>query len=378
MRCSALAITRLVVLGSVTIPWMGTRAAEPADSTLERGFTQTVRPFLARYCIGCHGGSTPAAQFDLRPYSALAEVVRDYPRWTQVMERLSVQEMPPKQAPQPPADARQIVIDWVHAVRMNEARKNAGDPGPVLVRRLSNAEYNNTIRDLTGVDIRPTREFPVDPANTAGFDNSGESLSMSPALLNKYLQAAREVGDHMVLTPGGFAFAAHPMLVATDREKYAIKRIVDFYERQPTDYADYFLAAWRFKHRAVLGQPGSTLAAVAADSKLSPKYLPMVWQIIEAAQDEVGPIAKLRAMWRALPTPMGKQPDLARTDCIVIRDFVVRIRKHTAMEFAAPVVNGLSAYSQPLLNWKYRQFNSHRRDFDHAALRMKTDPPPVV
>ncbi len=107
-------------------------------------------------------------------------------------------------------------------MRQNEARKNADDPGPVLARRLSNAEYNNTIRDLTGVDIRPTREFPVDPANTAGFDNSGESLTMSPALLNKYLQAAREVGDRMVLTPDGFDFAPHPMLVETDRDRYAI------------------------------------------------------------------------------------------------------------------------------------------------------------
>ena len=77
---------------------------------------------------------------------------------------------------------------------------------------------------------------------------------MSPALLNKYLQAAREVADHMVLKPDGFDFSPHPMLVETDREKYAIKRIVDFYERQPTDYADYFQAAWRFKHRAALGK----------------------------------------------------------------------------------------------------------------------------
>src|SRR5205814_10640364 len=69
-----------------------------------------------------------------------------------------------------------------------------------------------------------SKEFPVDPANTAGFDNSGESLTMSPALLNKYLQAAREVGNHMVLTPDGFDFAPHPMLVETDREKYAIQR----------------------------------------------------------------------------------------------------------------------------------------------------------
>lgn len=53
----------------------------------------------------------------------------------------------------------------------------------------------------------------------------------------------------MVLTPSGFDFAPHPMLVETDREKYAIQRIVEFYERQQTDFASYFEAAWRFKHR---------------------------------------------------------------------------------------------------------------------------------
>jgi hypothetical protein len=67
-------------------------------------------------------------------------------------------------------------------------------------------EYNYTIRDLTGVDIRPTREFPVDPANTAGFDNSGETLAMSPTLLKEYLNAAREVASHMYLREEGFAF----------------------------------------------------------------------------------------------------------------------------------------------------------------------------
>ena len=75
------------------------------------------------------------------------------------------------------------------------------------------------------------RQFPVDPANQAGFDNSGESLTMSPALLNKYLKAAREVADHVVLTPDGIDFAPYPMLVETDREKYAIQRIVSFLRR---------------------------------------------------------------------------------------------------------------------------------------------------
>jgi hypothetical protein len=237
-------VALLVALGSAATPSL--RPADTTNTDLERQFAQTVRPFLASYCIVCHGGARPAAQFDLRRYDTMKSVIQDYPRWALLLEKLTAKEMPPKVAPQPPADVRQGVIGWVLAVRMNEARRNAGDPGPVLLRRLSNAEYNNSIRDLTGVDMRPTREFPVDPANTAGFDNSGESLSMSPALLNKYLQAAHEVGDHMVLLPDGFVFSPHPMLVETDREKYAIKRIVDFYERQPTDYADYFQAAWRF------------------------------------------------------------------------------------------------------------------------------------
>ncbi|MEX2261035.1 MAG: DUF1587 domain-containing protein, partial [Bryobacteraceae bacterium] len=343
MLRSALAIARLLVLGSIAILCMC--AAEAANSDLERGFARTVRPFLASYCIGCHGGATPAAQFDIRPYTTMAAVIRDYAHWNLVLEKLTAGEMPPKPAKQPPADTRRKTIDWIQAMRTGEAQKNAGDPGPVLARPLSNAEYNYTIRDLTGVDIRPTREFPVDPANTAGFDNSGESLTMSPALLNKYLQAAREVGNHMVLTPGGLAFAPHPMLVETDREKYAIQRIVDFYERQPTDYADYFEAAWRYKYRTVLGKSGATMAGVAADAKVNARYLAMIWEILgetkEAAKEEVGPIAKLRAMWRALPAPGGNQPDPegapAREKCIEMRDFVCRIRKHTAMEFAAPV-----------------------------------------
>ena len=357
-------------------------AAGVGNAALDQKFSQTVRPFLAQYCFACHSGDKPAAQFDLKSFTTMDAVVRDHSRWALVIEKLSAQEMPPKAMPQPPSQSSQEVIAWIKAARAAGARKNAGDPGPVLARRLSNAEYDYTVRDLTGVDLRPAREFPVDPANPAGFDNSGESLTMSPALLKKYLQAAREVGDHMVLTPDGFDFSPHPMLVETDREKYAIQRIVDFYQHQPTDYADYFQAAWRYRYRAALGKPNATLAAIAADSKVSAKYLPLVWRLIEEpaekAKEEVGPIAKLQSMWRALPAPGTNQPDLLRAKCIEMRDFVIRIRNHTAMQFAAPVVAGLPAGSQPLLNWKLRQFAAHRRESDPQDLRNDTDTPPVV
>ena len=77
----------------------------------------------------------------------------------------------------------------------------------------------------------------------------------------------------MALTPDGIAFAPHPMLVETDRETFAIQRIVNFYKSQPTDYADYFQAAWRFKHRSALGIPKATLNDVAVSAGVSPAYV---------------------------------------------------------------------------------------------------------
>src|SRR5205085_3486281 len=198
-------------------------------------------------------------------YTSISEVANDLKHWDLALERLEAQEMPPKKAEKHPTPAqRKEVTNWILALRRFEADRNAGDPGIVLARRLSNAEYDYTMRDLTGVNIRPTREFPVDPANQAGFDNSGESLTMSPALLKKYLQAAKDVSDHLLLKPDGLEFAPHPVITETDRDKYCIFQIVDFYQRQPTDFADYFAAAWRFKNRSALGKSRATLEQVAA------------------------------------------------------------------------------------------------------------------
>jgi hypothetical protein len=357
---------------SVWFVLAGPLCASPA---LDRQFDQTVRPFVAKYCLGCHSGQSAAAQFDLKAYTSVTTVTRDFPRWNLVMERLAAKEMPPKAVPGPPDDARQHVIEWIQAVRAEEIKKSAGDPGTVLTRRLSTAEYNYTVRDLTGQDMQVTREFPVDPANPAGFDNSGESLTMSPALVNKYLRAAREVADHMVLTPSTIDFAPYPMLAESDREKFAIQRIIKFYTWQPTNYADYFRAAWTYRHRTELGKSDATLASIAADAKISPKYLPQVWQILQEP-DAIGPVLKLQNMWNALPAP-GEKPELLTAKCTEMRDFVTKIRAHTAMQFAAPLVKGLPPASQPLLNWKLKQFAEHHNDSDPKDLRNDTDPAPV-
>ena len=343
--------------------------AGPAAGDLEHRFGATVHPFLETYCVGCHGDEKQEGKLELSTYTSAAAVAGDLGRWELVRERLEEEEMPPEKAKRHPSvEERRAVIDWLHALRRREVERSAGDPGPVLARRLSNAEYDYTIRDLTGVDIRPTREFPVDPANAAGFDNSGESLTMSPTLLKKYLSAARHVANHIALTPSGFLFAPHAAVTEQNRAKYCVQRIVDFYGRQRIDYADYFLAAWRFRYRDTLGQPAATLADFAAAEGISAKYLARIWSILTEAEHQIDPLATLQAMWRDLPAPDGKQldakqSDAARSGCTQMRDLVLRERQQFKIPDRKIGVHGIAPGSQPLILWKNRRLAENRRRY---------------
>ena len=258
----------IIALGLLLQTFAGVAIAQQ-DTDLQRRFTGTVQPFLQTYCASCHGHDQPKGDLDLTSYSTLAAVTKDQKEWDLVRQRISNNgEMPPEKAKlKPSPEQRKEIADWIAALTKSESQRNAGDPGPVLARRLSNAEYDYTIHDLTGQDIRPTKEFPVDPANEAGFDNSGESLAMSPALVKKYIDAARLVSDYIVFTPQGFTFAPYPMMTFEDRDKYAVHRVVDFYLKQKLDYADFFEAAWKFQNRSALGKSDATIADFAKEGK---------------------------------------------------------------------------------------------------------------
>jgi mono/diheme cytochrome c family protein len=373
----------IVVVGLLLWTASMAAAAEPAndvDAALARQFRDEVAPFLQKNCLACHGSEKQEAKLDLAPFDSVAKVTAGHQVWEIVLERLEAGEMPPEDArQQPTADERKAVTAWIRAVRKREADRNAGDPGVVLARRLSNAEYNYTLRDLLGVDLRPTREFPVDPANEAGFDNSGESLAMSPALLNKYVAAAREVADHLVLKPEGFDFAPHPVATDTDRDKYCVKRIVDFYLRQPTDLAAYFAAAWRYQHRAALGQPEATLEAIAAEARVSPKYLATVWTALTGDAFDVGPMAKLQAMWSELPTPAADASprdaaDRAAAGCRTMRDYVLKLRRKLEPQIDGLQVRGIHDGAQCFVLWKNGQYAKYRRSYDPAKLQVEGEP----
>jgi len=368
----AFACALLLTLATLGVPASSRQAApRPAPPARSDAFETSVKPFLQSYCYSCHSGRQPAAAFDLTSYGTADSVLDDQRHWNLVIARLKADEMPPSQARQRPTPAqRQSVIDWIESISAEDARRHPNDPGIVLARRLSNAEYDYTIHDLTGVDIRPTKEFPVDPANQAGFDNSGESLAMSPALVAKYLDAARLVGQHILFLPGGFSFAPYPVVTDQDRDKYAVNRIVDFYKRQPLDYADYFHAAWRYRHRAALRRPDMTLAEAARIAKVSAAYLNRIWAALNAPGDDIGPLAALQVRWRNLPPPADHQePDGLRVGVERMRDFIAGLRPRVAMSFDNLPARGIASGSQSLVLWKDRQYAEHRTSYAGNALQ---------
>ena len=158
--------------------------------------------------------------------------------------------MPPSDAKQPALAEREAVSEIIESILLAEAKKRAGDPGVIMPRRLSNTEYDLSVRDLTGVDIRPTRDFPPDPAGGEGFDNTGEALTMSPSRLKKYLQAAQHVADHLVLKPDGIEFAPFPVTSYNERKALTEQAVIDFYKSHEVRLRDYLQAAWRYRYRS--------------------------------------------------------------------------------------------------------------------------------
>lgn len=354
---------------------------------LEAGFKTTLQPYVQQYCLSCHGADDPEAELDLSKFDSFASVTKHASRWLEILDRVKAGEMPPDDADKlPSTDQTAPVIAWLESMHAAEVARTAGDPGMVLARRLSNAEYDYTIRDLTGANIRPTKEFPVDPANTAGFDNSGESLAMSPSMVQKYLEAARAVANNVVFTPDGLAFAEYPVVTEEDRNKYAVNRIIDFYNSfgktidnrydnymaRSLDYADYFVAAWRYQNRAALGRRDAKLADFATEAKVSPKYLETVWTTLTASADTTGPLAALQARWKKLPAATaGQEPADLRAQAESMRDLVIEVRGLTRMSFPNLIPNSriVNNSSQAVVLAKDRLYANARTTYNGNATK---------
>jgi hypothetical protein len=119
-----------------------------------------VVPLVKQYCQDCHAGDVIEGDVDLSGVTSLDTVRRQVKVWQRVAEMVSSRQMPPPEADQPTDEERAEIGQWLHDFLKAEARARAGDPGRVVLRRLNNAEYTYTIRDLTGVDsLDPAKGF---------------------------------------------------------------------------------------------------------------------------------------------------------------------------------------------------------------------------
>lgn len=287
-------------IASIQLIWLVSicSCAYPAVAFSQDGFDQQFRsavaPFLKTYCLECHSGNVVEADIDFTHFTSVTDVRSEIKVWIKVREVLQTRQMPPKDADQPPDEMQSAALNWVKSFLTNEAKIHAGDPGPVVLRRLNNSEYTYTMQDLTGVlTLNPTRQFPVDGAAGEGFTNTGDALSMSANLVRKYLDSASEVAKHAVFTPRGMRFSEKTTrrdvvdeMMGEIRgfyQQHSHAKNLATFEQQSYLYAGPYIHAIVNYGQAIRGGE-MTIGAVAIQCHLNPKYLQTLWDLCERPQ----------------------------------------------------------------------------------------------
>ena len=261
-----------------------TLAAAPANGAddFAQTYAKQIQPLLVRSCGKCHGKTPTDNDLDLTSFDSAQAILARPKTLINIAERVRGGDMPPKDAPQPGQAERKRLLGWITAALDAEAAARAGDPGPVTLRRLSNTEYDNAVRDLTGVDMRPTRarEFPVDSVGGEGFANVGDAMPVTPELVERYHRAARDVAARAVLLPKGFRFSPSPDRPTWTEE--ALKSLRGFHARYAgpngePPLATHLAATLRHRDKFTSGGPAA-IAAVAAEEKLNATYLAALWK----------------------------------------------------------------------------------------------------
>ena len=147
------------------------------------------KAFVDKYCSKCHSSEDPQAELVLTRFSDSDSILRERKIWMNVMKQVQSASMPPKEESTPSVSESEKFVEHIKAIFDHADRNAKPEAGRVTMRRLNRLEYQNTIRDLIGVDFDPTSEFPSDDIGY-GFDNIGDVLSLPPVLMERYLDAA--------------------------------------------------------------------------------------------------------------------------------------------------------------------------------------------
>jgi hypothetical protein len=149
---------------------------------------------LEEYCFSCHKSSKKRGDLDLESMLKERPLVKNLDSWTSVLLRLENKEMPPAKRKSRPSDEDYTdLIHWLNPQINEFDYSKVKNPGYEGARRLTNEEYDYTVSDLMGIELRPSEKFPQDLTGTSGFSNSANTLFLQPVQLDKYFSAAEEV-----------------------------------------------------------------------------------------------------------------------------------------------------------------------------------------
>ena len=168
-------------------------AAKPVDSV-----AKIVTPFLTKHCVTCHGATKKKADLELHVYTDEKAILKARKTWTSVLNMIQAGEMPPSGRPKPALAEAETFAKAVHEIFERHDRSAKRDPGRVTMRRLNRVEYNNTVRDLVGIDFPVGDDFPSDDVGH-GFDNIGDVLTISPLHMERYMAAAETIMRQAIL-----------------------------------------------------------------------------------------------------------------------------------------------------------------------------------
>jgi len=188
----------LCALPGVGVAQQPGQQRSPREALWQQGYTEKVVPLLKRYCYECHSGDTAEAGLELADFATIQSLQADRKRWTKVVRMVDFAAMPPEGSPQPSVKERQEMVRLLEPILFTIDCDIDRDPGRVTIRRMNRSEYNNTVRDLLGVDFKPAENFPSDDVGH-GFDNIGDVLSLPPLLFEKYMDAAEQIADAAIL-----------------------------------------------------------------------------------------------------------------------------------------------------------------------------------
>ncbi len=240
------------------------------------GFDAHVKPILKNTCSACHNATISSGGVNLLPYMDPTTVMDDRPSWDKILQKISSGEMPPKGVPRPPQAKISELVNFIQGQFDKADASIKPDPGRVTAHRLNRNEYRNTVRDLLAVDFRADKDFPTDDSGY-GFDNIGDILTISPVLMEKYLNAAETIASRAM---GADPLPKKPLEVICDLKTTKTLRRLDFSTVEASQRIDF-----DGEYTVRFGFPG----ARAADAKPVKMGFWMDGQLLETIEVETKP-----------------------------------------------------------------------------------------